>query len=111
MKKEKLNYFRSRLKQMEEELVKSLDQSNYTTDPISPDSSLGRLTRLEAMQSQQMSFEARRRQNKRLKSIRKALELIESGKYGVCIKCDKKIPEGRLESMPEARICVDCAPR
>lgn len=111
MKEEKLNYFRDRLKEMEKDLIESLEQSDYTTNPISPDSSLGRLTRLEAMQSQQMSFEARRRQKKRLKSVQKALELVEQGKYGICMKCEKEIPEGRLESMPETRICVECAPK
>ncbi len=111
MTEENLKHFREKLKQMEEDLQNSLEQSNYTTEPISPDTSLGRLTRLEAMQSQQMSFEARRRQKKRLKSVQKALELMDQGKYGICVKCENEIPKGRLESMPETRVCVNCSPR
>ena len=41
--------------------------------------------------------------------VKKALELVEEGSYGYCVKCGEEIPEGRLESMPEARVCVNCA--
>lgn len=109
MTEAKLNSFKKQLQELEVELTSAIEQSEDTTNPISPDSSLGRLTRLDALQSQQMSFEARRRLKKRLRNVQKALELIEEGNYGVCVKCKTEIPEGRLESMPEARVCVECA--
>lgn len=46
--------------------------------------------------------------NKRLSQINIALELFDKGLYGVCKKCGKKIPEKRLELVPEAIYCVDC---
>ena len=45
---------------------------------------------------------------KRLKSIEGALKRISEGKYGICLQCGKKIPEGRLRAIPEAVLCVDC---
>ena len=44
-----------------------------------------------------------------LKNIDKALELIESGEYGICKNCGKPIDPERLKAFPEARLCIDCA--
>jgi len=44
----------------------------------------------------------------RLKNINLALEKIKKRKYGVCEKCDKKIPTNRLNVYPEARYCLKC---
>jgi len=45
---------------------------------------------------------------KRLKLIDSALTRIQQGKYGLCMKCGKKIPKERLEAIPYALMCIDC---
>jgi RNA polymerase-binding transcription factor DksA len=45
---------------------------------------------------------------KRLKLIDSALTRISQGKYGHCIKCEKRIPPDRLEALPYALMCVEC---
>ena len=45
---------------------------------------------------------------KRLRLIDSALTRIQQGKYGLCIKCNKKIPQARLEAIPYALMCIDC---
>ncbi|MCL2127613.1 MAG: TraR/DksA family transcriptional regulator [Treponema sp.] len=45
---------------------------------------------------------------KRLKLIDSALTRIKQGKYGQCIKCDKRIPPDRLEALPYALMCFEC---
>jgi RNA polymerase-binding protein DksA len=45
---------------------------------------------------------------KRLRLIDAALTRILQGRYGVCIKCGKKIPQARLEAIPYALMCVEC---
>jgi RNA polymerase-binding transcription factor DksA len=45
---------------------------------------------------------------KQLKLIESALTRISQGKYGYCIKCEKRIPPDRLEALPYALMCVDC---
>lgn len=45
---------------------------------------------------------------KKLRAIENALKRISEGKYGYCLQCGKKIPEGRLRAIPEAVLCVDC---
>jgi len=45
---------------------------------------------------------------KRLNLIDSALTRINQGKYGLCVKCGKKIPQDRLEAMPYALMCIEC---
>ncbi|MDR1596960.1 MAG: TraR/DksA family transcriptional regulator [Treponema sp.] len=45
---------------------------------------------------------------KRLKLIDSALTRIQQGKYGLCVKCGKRIPQERLEAIPYALMCVEC---
>ena len=44
-----------------------------------------------------------------LERIEEALERIEDGVYGVCAKCEAKIPTARLNTIPYAILCVKCA--
>lgn len=44
----------------------------------------------------------------RLQDINHALDLIESGNYGVCEACGNKIEEDRLGANPAARTCKAC---
>jgi len=43
-----------------------------------------------------------------LKQIESALQRIEEGTYGICLKCGQLIPEKRLELIPYALLCVSC---
>ena len=45
-----------------------------------------------------------------IRVIQAALERIESGTYGACDNCGEDIGRARLEAVPEATRCVDCAP-
>ena len=47
--------------------------------------------------------------SRRLQQIDNALERIYKGKYGLCIKCGKEIPQERLKALPYALMCVSCA--
>lgn len=45
---------------------------------------------------------------RRLRLIDSALTRIQQGKYGLCIKCGKRIPQDRLEAIPYALMCIEC---
>jgi RNA polymerase-binding transcription factor DksA len=44
-----------------------------------------------------------------LDQIVEALRRIESGSYGVCQECDELIAKPRLQALPFAAHCIDCA--
>jgi RNA polymerase-binding protein DksA len=45
---------------------------------------------------------------KRLRLIDSALSRIENERYGLCMRCNKKIPRERLKAIPYALMCIDC---
>ena len=46
-----------------------------------------------------------------LREIEDALSKFDAGTYGLCESCGNQIAEARLEAMPAARLCIDCASR
>lgn len=46
--------------------------------------------------------------NKRSSQIKKALNRIKHGKYGICEDCGKMIDTDRLGAYPEATMCINC---
>ena len=48
-------------------------------------------------------------ENDALDQIEAAIERIEDGSYGQCEECGGKIPKPRLEAIPYAALCVQCA--
>ena len=44
-----------------------------------------------------------------IKDLDRALEKIEDGSYGVCDVCGRPISPARLEALPAAALCVECA--
>lgn len=96
---------------LEQELVRQIERPGDALTSVSPDNAIGRLTRMEALQAQQIGEAGKRRVQQRLFNVRKALASIDEGTYGRCVRCGGDVPPGRLEIMPEARVCVRCAGR
>ena len=44
-----------------------------------------------------------------LSDIDAAIQRLDAGSYGTCASCGQPIPDGRLEVMPYAMACVECA--
>ncbi len=44
-----------------------------------------------------------------LADIEDALAKFDAGTYGECESCGRRIGDARLEAMPAARLCIDCA--
>jgi DnaK suppressor protein len=40
--------------------------------------------------------------------IQEAIQRLIEGSYGQCVDCKAKIPAGRLDAIPYAKLCVDC---
>jgi len=72
-------------------------------------SSVGRLSRIDAMQMQEMAQAAERRRETDIQRIEAALRRIQAGDYGYCVLCDEPIGEQRLAADPAVPTCIDCA--
>ena len=71
--------------------------------------SVGRLSRVDALQQQAIAQETQRRRQLRRQRIKLALARIDSDEFGYCEKCGEPIPQKRLELDWTVRTCVWCA--
>ena len=70
---------------------------------------VGRLSRMDSLQNQQMSRNLQEREQARYAALRAALARMDEGTYGICTGCGDEIEAGRLFVMPEAEHCPGCA--
>lgn len=110
MTEQELSTIRQKIDTRIEELKTLLGDDSEDTKPIEPDVSIGRLSRLDSMQMQQMALEQRRRQEAELQKLKEAIKRIEDGSYGQCVMCRQPIAPARLEAQPDAILCISCAP-
>ena len=109
MTPERLSYFRDRLLALEKEIQATLEASKEASGVVELDTAIGRLSRMDAMQNQQMALELRRRQEQQLQRIANALKRMDQNRYGLCGRCKQPIAEERLEISPDVVMCVKCA--
>ena len=95
-------------KELEE--VERLDrQSAEGRKPVQLDqTSVGRLSRVDALQQQAIAQETQRRRQLRRQRIQLALVRIDHEEFGYCEKCGEPIPQKRLELDWTVRTCVRC---
>ncbi|MHB8137642.1 MAG: TraR/DksA family transcriptional regulator [Smithellaceae bacterium] len=70
---------------------------------------VGRVSRVDAIQVQQMSLASARRRQGLLSGIEGVLRRIEAGEHGYCFVCAEKIDSRCLEANPTSTCCVNCA--
>ncbi len=99
---------RDRLEARREELEELLS-APHTIDVELDQSRVGRLSRMDTLQSEAMHRETQRRGARELRRIAQALDRLAKGDYGHCQACGQPIPPGRLEIDPAAALCVGCA--
>lgn len=102
--------FRRALMTRREEL---LDEDRLSAEGRAPvaleQDSVGRLSRIDAMQVQAMALaQARRRKSERA-AIDAALDRIDQDEFGYCLKCGEDIAPARLEHSPAVTTCITCA--
>ena len=110
MNKSELEDFRRRLLELKSELEDQQVSAGAASRPVELDqASVGRLSRVDAMQAQQMALETARRRSQRLLKIAGALTAVESGDYGYCHVCGEDIDRRRLETDLTHTRCIKCA--
>lgn len=71
--------------------------------------SVGRLSRMDALQQQAMSKATAARRGQLRQRILAALARMDEGEYGFCTECGEEIPVKRLDLDPTVPTCVSCA--
>ncbi len=109
------NEERQELKVKIEEMIvkyeKDIKDTEEMTKPISPENSIGRVSRMDAINNKSvMEASLRNKISKRNKLIL-ALTKVDNPGFGLCESCKQKINPARLMYMPESTKCIRCADR
>jgi len=88
-----------------ESILKRGEESSKAVELSNP---IGRLSRMDAMQQQQMALESKRRTELTFARLKSALRRMENGEYGQCLECGEMISIKRLKSQPEVTLCIEC---
>ncbi len=79
-------------------------------EPVGLDqASVGRLSRMDAMQQQAMALATERRRASALARIDAALSRMDAGEYGWCARCGEAVAPARLALDPATPACLACA--
>lgn len=107
-----IEHFRARLLATKDEILSLTETREATAATVTLDqASVGRLSRMDALQQQAMAINNRQRAQMTLRRIDAALLRCNDHSYGLCMDCDEPIPTPRLAFDPAALRCIDCATR
>jgi DnaK suppressor protein len=108
--KEQLNSFKKRLLDLRAEIVALAETRKNMSSTVELDQTrTGRLSRMDALQQQEMAKAGQVRAESELNRINAALARIEDGSFGECVICGEDIHEGRLQTNPAITLCIKCA--
>jgi DnaK suppressor protein len=88
---------------------KSIIEYKEITKPIAPENAIGRISRMDAINNKSVTEAALRTAEEKLSKLNYMLTQIDDDNFGICAKCKKPIPIGRILLMPQSRHCVNCA--
>lgn len=107
MEQQQLDSFKQVLIDLRAETEALIRDSKEAQDTVELDQSkVGRLSRMDALQSQQMAKESTRRRQLLIQKIDSSLRRIGSGEYGYCVECGNEIKVARLEFDPTSTWCM-----
>lgn len=103
---------RVRLESLRDTLAAQYEAGKSAAGTVTLDQTkVGRLSRMDALQQQNMAQSFQRNIESRLRQVHKVLAKFATGDYGYCDTCGNDIDPGRLEARPEAPCCLECQSR
>ncbi len=107
MKQEDLDYFKELLTNRLQELLNQADDTVSDMNDSKgnfPDPT----DRASYEADRNFELRIRDREHKLIKKVKKALDRIENGTFGICEKCGEDISIERLKARPVTTLCIEC---
>lgn len=91
------------------ELAETISGLQDMIQPIAPDNAIGRLTRMDAINTRGANERALQQARQHEQQLTHALQRVDKDPdFGYCEECGELIPIGRLQLVPEAQRCIAC---
>ncbi len=106
---EQIEELRADLVELQRTLQEAVAAGESASETVALDpTAVGRLSRMDAMQVQEMAKAGLRNHKRRLVQVDNALRLFEDEEYGFCRACDDPVGYPRLKARPETPLCLGC---
>lgn len=99
----------AKIKESIQQTEKEIERLESMVQPISPENSLGRVSRMDAINNKGVAEVSMRSNKRKLSKLHLALNKIDDPGFGACSRCRRPIATARLMLMPESTNCVRCA--
>jgi DnaK suppressor protein len=86
-----------------------IDEYSKLCKPIAPENSIGRISRMDAINNKSVVEAALRVSIEKIKQLKTMQNKTNNSDFGICNKCKQVIPFGRLLIQPHSKFCVICA--
>ncbi|UGU14978.1 TraR/DksA C4-type zinc finger protein [Sinomicrobium kalidii] len=88
---------------------KQVERYRDMAKPVAPENAIGRVSRMDAINNQSTVKAALQQAEEKLSKLKYVLDKVGDKDFGICVKCKKPIPMGRIMAMPQSTLCVQCA--
>ncbi len=109
LSEEQRNQVRQTIQDHIREAEKEVEILKELTAAVAPDDSIGRISRMDAINNKSVNDSAYRKTRSRLKRLQKVQDQVDDKDFGLCMRCGKPIAYDRILIMPEKRVCVNCS--
>jgi DnaK suppressor protein len=92
-----------------EETQARIAQLEDATQPVAPENSIGRVSRMDAINNKSVAEATLRTARKKLSNLEVALKKVHDKNFGYCSRCKQPIQTARLMFMPQSTRCIRCA--
>jgi DnaK suppressor protein len=107
MDQKTLDYFKDYLSERLNELLSQADDT--VSDMTGPSDNFPDPTDRASLEADRnFMLRIRDRESKLIKKIKKALDRIENGTFGICESCGEDISVNRLKARPVTTQCIEC---
>ncbi len=111
MTTEEIRQFHEKLLKEKEKLQQKIADMETDVEPISPENSIGRISRMDAINNKGVAEYGMRQAKQRLNGINAWLAKVDTDAFGKCVECKNEIQFKRLMFMPYSLKCMRCASR
>ena len=109
MNEQQKNQIEKKINNEVEETTKKIAKYKELSQPIAPENSIGRVSRMDAINNKSVVEAALREAQEKLLKLLEIQKKVTLKDFGLCTKCKNEIPFGRLIFRPESQLCVHCA--
>ena len=96
------------MRQKIQDLKQQVETFKNLSKPVSPDNAIGRLTRMDAINSKSINEASLEKAKQTLEILKQSVNELDKPEFGMCNNCEEPIPFKRLLIMPESKFCVAC---